>query len=300
MVAYTKPALTFAGQLHQLEQRGLQIDDPARAAMYLERVGYYRLMGYLFPLRQPNSDHYVPGATFETAAKRYEFDHALRLLVMEAICSIEVAVRTAVTYRIAHSYGAFGHTLPANVARPAEWHTNWLANVDAEVGRARETFLDHYQDHYDDPAYPRVPIWMASEVMSLGTLSKLVSALHPAETRAIAMEFDLPGPVFANWLHALSVVRNVAAHHGRLWNRVFGVAAIRPKKGAFQHMAAMYPFNRMYFMLQALRWLLKASVADADAWRDRVTAHLRTLLVTPELETSMGALPHWDAHPAWR
>jgi abortive infection bacteriophage resistance protein len=300
MTKYTKPALTYADQLRQLQERGLQVGDSAHATMCLERVGYYRLMGYLFPLRQPGNDDYLPGATFETAIERYEFDQVLRLLVMDAICSIEVSVRTKVTYCMAHRYGAFGHAEPANVARPGVWHTDWLAGVDEEVGRARETFLDHYQQRYHQPQYPRVPIWMASEVMSLGTLSKLVAAMHSADRKAIAAEFALPAPVFANWLHVVSVVRNVAAHHGRLWNRVFGVAAMRPNNGPFQYMAKAYPADRMFFVLQALRWMLKASMADAEAWRDRVTDHLQMLLVAPDIERSMGAPPNWNTHPAWR
>jgi len=300
MAQYTKPALTYADQLKQLQERGLQVCDPARATMYLERVGYYRLMGYLFPLRQPGRDDYLLGAAFETAIERYEFDQALRLLVLDAICSIEVSVRTKVTYHMAHRYGAFGHADPANVAYSGAWHTDWLAGVDEEVSRSRETFLDHYKQRYHQPQYPRVPIWMATEVMSLGALSKLVTAMHNTDRKAIAAEFALTAPVFGSWLHVMSVVRNIAAHHGRLWNRIFGVAAKRPNNGPFQFMAQMYPTDRAFFVLQALRWMLKAAMADADAWRDHVTDHLRTLLIAPDLERSMGAPPNWNAHPAWR
>lgn len=299
MVQYTKGPLSIADQLQQLQQRGLRIADANRATLYLERVGYYRLMGYLFPLRQPNSDNYQPGATFEAAIDRYEFDQVLRALVMEAVGYVEVAVRTAVTYELGHAYGAFGHCDPANVAWDGAWHTKWLAGVDTEVDRAREAFIEHYRRKYTQPAFPRVPLWMASEVMSLGTLSKLVQAMHSTDRKVVAARFNLPAPVFENWLHVVSIVRNICAHHGRLWNRVLGVKPMRPKKGAWQYMAARYPSDRAYFMLQLLRALLAYTAADAIAWRDQVTAHLLTLLPDAAHQQSMGALPGWDQHPAW-
>lgn len=296
---YTKGPLSYAAQLQQLQQRGLHVADPARAIYYLERVGYYRLMGYLFPFRLPGSDDYKPGASFEQAVQLYEFDQVLRSLVMEAICHIEVAVRTAVTYRMAHGYGAFGYSDPINVAYDPGWHAGWIATVQDEVRRSRETFIAHYKAKYTRPAYPGVPIWMASEVMSFGSLSKLVKAMHPADKKAIAGIFGVAAPVFASWVHTITALRNIAAHHGRVWNRVLGVVPMRPKNGAWQHMAGSYPVDRMYFALLVIKALLASCATDVDDWRDRVTNHLRLLLVDQGHRQSMGAPAHWDQHPLW-
>ncbi|WP_345777442.1 Abi family protein [Luteibacter sp. dw_328] len=183
-----------------------------RASYYLERVGYYRLMGYLFPFRRPGSDDYEAGATFEEAVARYEFDQVLRSLIMEAICNIEVAVRTAATY--------------------------------------------------------------------------------PA--------FGVASPVFANWIHAISAIRNIAAHHGRMWNRVLGIIPMRPNSGPWQHMAGTYPVGRMYFALLAIKALLGSCAADVNDWRDRVSNHLRPLLASHDHRQSMGAPANWDQHALWR
>lgn len=45
-----KPWRSFADQLQQLQDRGLQVDSLAAALDYLERRGYYRLSGYWYPL----------------------------------------------------------------------------------------------------------------------------------------------------------------------------------------------------------------------------------------------------------
>ena len=47
-----KPWRSFADQLQQLQTRGLQVDNTASALDYLERLGYYRLSGYWYPLRR--------------------------------------------------------------------------------------------------------------------------------------------------------------------------------------------------------------------------------------------------------
>ena len=46
-----KPWRSFADQLQQLQDRWLQVDNPTAAFDYLERLGYYRLSGYWYPLR---------------------------------------------------------------------------------------------------------------------------------------------------------------------------------------------------------------------------------------------------------
>jgi abortive infection bacteriophage resistance protein len=55
---------------------------------------------------------------------------------------------------------------------------------------------------------------MASEVMSFGSSSRLVQAMHPADKKAIAGTFGVAAPVLANWLHAISAIRNIAAQIG--------------------------------------------------------------------------------------
>ncbi len=50
-MAYSKPWRSVVDQLVQLQARGMQIGDAAKAADYLERIGYYRLSGYWYDYR---------------------------------------------------------------------------------------------------------------------------------------------------------------------------------------------------------------------------------------------------------
>lgn len=299
MTRYLKPSTSPADQLNLLKRRGLAVPDPERAVWYLQRVGYYRLMGYLFPQRLPLSDDYLPGASIVDAIEAYELDCGLRRLVMEAVGHIEIAVKSRVTNHFTLTYGPFGHHDTSSVAFDHAWHEDWMGVLGAEVRRSKETFLLHYKTKYTNPPFPFVPLWMASEVMSFGTTSRFYGAMHPADQKRIAHDFALRVPVLKNWLHFTSVVRNVAAHHGRLWNRELGVRPVRPHGRPWSETMTPFPTARCFYMLLVLRYLLGFTTADVDDWRRRVTRLLERHLQDDRRIDAMGVGPGWQAHPLW-
>lgn len=300
MTQYRKPPLSIQAQLDLLQRRGLAIGDADNANRYLQRVGYYRLMGYLYTQRIPGSDNFRDQATFEEAVSLYEFDRGLRDLVMEAVGHIEVVTRTVLTYHFAHLHGAFGHLEPRNLNFTGQEHAVWLDGIESEVMRSKEAFIRHYREKYTSPAFPKVPIWMATEVMSLGALSRFYKALHTREQKAVAAAMQLAAPVFANWLHVTSVARNIVAHHGRLWNKELGVSAVRPRSAGWSEREAPFPPNRSFFLLLLLRKLLGGTTADTRGWRERVDAHLFAGLTNEARTKGLGAVEGWREHRLWR
>lgn len=105
---YDKPALTYTQQAAQLIERGLH-GDPLVLKQTLQKVNYYRLSGYWFPFRDYPYETFKTGTNFETIWRRYTFDRHLRLLVLDGIERIEVAIRSEITYELAHRYGPFGY-----------------------------------------------------------------------------------------------------------------------------------------------------------------------------------------------
>lgn len=142
---YTKPALTFDQQLDLLRERGLAVADPARASHWLSKVSYYRLSAYFLPFK--DGDRFRPGVEFDQVAGLYIFDRKLRLLALDAIERVEVAIRTAITYGIGHVHGPFGHTVATNFA-PEFDHAKFMAELEAEEQRAKETFVSHFRGKY--------------------------------------------------------------------------------------------------------------------------------------------------------
>src|SRR4030042_5685904 len=108
-VPYNKPALDYAGQLKQLKDRGLIVENDAKALHLLEYISYFRLSGYWYPmLASPKSDKiFKPESRFNNVFKLYCFDRELRKLVSGELEKIEIAVRAKMIYVLSHSNGPF-------------------------------------------------------------------------------------------------------------------------------------------------------------------------------------------------
>jgi len=288
---YLKPALTFDQQLDLLRERGLTVHDLDRALRWLRSISYYRLSAYCLPFK--DGEKFRPGTDFNDIAGLYIFDRKLRLLVLDAIERIEVAIRTSVTYEIAHAYGSFGHVDPANFA-PSFDHTRFMGELADEEKRARETFAAHFRQRYREE--PCLPVWMATELISFGTISKLYQSLQPPIRQRIASPYTVDAQFLVSWLHALTYVRNVCAHHKRLWNRQLG---IRPK---FPSRSLAWPNQvpdngRLYSVLVVLRHMLRV-VSPRSHWHERLFDLLEQHPNVP-LE-DMKFVPDWRNKVLWR
>jgi abortive infection bacteriophage resistance protein len=223
---YQKPALTYQQQFDLIVSRGLSIseDERLRAMRWLTHISYYRLSAYFLPFKA--GERFRPGTTFHQVAGLYIFDRKLRLVVLDAIERIEVALRNALTYEIAHKHGPFGHVDAAHFD-PRFDHGRFISELHQAEAGSREPFVAHYRSKYTREEH--LPLWMASELISFGRLSRLYKACAPDIKRRIARRLDIPDGVLVSWLHSLTYVRNVCAHHSRLWNRELAIKPAIPK-----------------------------------------------------------------------
>ena len=296
---YLKPALTFETQLTQLEDRGLIVTDRDHALAQLSSVSYYRLSAYWQPFKERDehgviADRFKDGTSFDDAMMLYDFDRNLRMLVMDAIERIEVQIRTRITYHLGHKYGAFAHDDPSNF-HPQFDHQRWIAKMEEETKRSRDAFIANYKNKYD--GFPTIPIWMLTEVMSLGSLSHFYKGLAHDDKRAISGQFGLHHQCLENWLHVLNYVRNVCAHHSRLWNREL---AIRPGKTKDANwLPPVTPRNdRVFFILLMLCHLLKSN-CNGDDWPDACSVLLGPMAAIEQWRVAMGMPENWKEHPVW-
>lgn len=295
---YTKPPLTFAQQATLLTARGL-IATAAEVERRLQDVSYYRLSAYWHSFKRPD-DTLIPGTTLEQVWRRYVFDRHLRLLAMDAIERVEIALlRTRMVEQFTVRYGPFGHRVWKNFRpdfKPAE-HTKLLCDLDHAAERSREVFVDHFRGKYTSE--PHLPLWMAAEIMTFGQLFTFYRQMHRAEQQQLAAKFGILPPVLESWLHTLNFVRNNCAHHGRLWNRELPLRPLIPdrKHQPDWHSPTTPRNDRVYAVLLLLRHLQRY-VAPQSHW----PARLRTLLsdYSEIPQSAMGFPSGWETCPVWK
>ena len=298
---FNKPAMTIAQQIAHLITQGMAVPDVPRAERWLRHVSYYKLSAYWLPFEHPK-DHVGPrffeDASFDTVTALYEFDRRLRLLVLDAVERLEVAVRGNWAYALAQRGGPHGY-LDASLYTDRQFFHENFSRLARDVGTSPETYIDHYRRNYSVPSMP--PVWMVAEMMSFGQLSRWYSSLNDRGLRnEIAGPLGLSEAVFVPLLKHLSVVRNSCAHHARLWNRGFLIRMKLPLKpselvDALDSSCHSGP-ARIYNSLVLIRYLL-AQIDPSSSWhitiRELLAAH-----PTNDL-SAMGFPPNWEQRSLW-
>jgi abortive infection bacteriophage resistance protein len=295
-VPYAKQIQTFASQIAILKQRGMAFADEAAAEAWLRRVSYYRMSGYWYPLLADRLNHvFKLGTTFEQAVSLYEFDSRLRRLVFTSIGRIEVAVRTQMAYVMSMAKGGTWFA-DASLFTNVQQHAKTLQSIGDEYQRSDEQFVRAFKRKYSDPLPPS---WMTLEITSFGTMSIIYQYLKPGvPKRDVAAVFGVSDTVFASWLHTLVYVRNVCAHHTRLWNRTLGVRPLMPRRprGTFIAQPASGT-QRVYFVLAIIRYWL--NIIDRQ---NTLTQDLQQLFADfPSVHASALGFPRgWNQEPLWQ
>ncbi|MBA3898815.1 MAG: Abi family protein [Bacteroidetes bacterium] len=294
-IPYSKLFHSYAEQIKLLKKRGLLIENEAKALHLLEVISYYRLSGYWYPLLDDKANHvFKQGATFETAFKLYCFDRQLRQMVLSEIEKIEVAIRAKMVYVMAEKHGPFWFQNAALFSNPVK-HATSLAKIGEEFRRSDEEFILAFKNKYSEPLPPS---WITMEITSFGTLSILYKNLKPGkEKREIAHHFGLADSVFETWLHSIVYLRNVCAHHTRLWNRAMSIRPQAPRNPHKQWLkqTAIHN-NRTYFILSMINYLLQ-TVNPKNTFNERFK-----LLLDKYDNVDTGALGFpkgWEQEPLW-
>lgn len=293
---YSKPPLTYQQQIDQLKGRGLDIENEQKALHLLENISYYRLSGYWFPLLADKKAHvFKPDSKLQTAFNLYCFDRELRQLVLAELEKIEVAVRAKISYVLSHKHGPFWFQDQSIFNNPVK-HAETLTKISDEFRRSDEEFIHAFKNKYTNQLPPS---WMTMEITSFGAMSQLYKNLKPGrEKREIAHFFGLSDSIFVTWLHSIVYLRNVCAHHTRLWNRAMSIRPQMPnapRKTWLQN--TQIHNNRTYFILSMVAYLLQT-----------VNPHNRFIQKFKDLlnkysnvdTKALGFPANWQNEPLWQ
>lgn len=295
---FDKSTLSLTQQVSQLKARGLVIDDEPTAERFLQNVSYYRLAGYWWPLQADKANHtFKPGSRFNTVIDIYNFDRSFRLLLFDAIERIEIGFRTRLIYELSLTYGAWWFENPVLFRDNRLFREN-LKLVDSELIRSKEVFIQEHKRKYTTPERP--PAWKTIETLSLGHLSKLYSNLNNLpEKKRIAQSLGVPKPLFLeSWLQSVSLLRNLCAHHSRVWNRNLPKPPqLVPRlPNAWLNQLPTEP-NKVYAPLCGIKYLLNVVSPD-----NSMTSRLVNLFDQyPNIDQkALGFEANWSAEPLWQ
>lgn len=311
---YDKPPMESEALRDRLAARGLIIPDADRATRYIRHIGYYRLSPYSIPFQKGHPDHlFHEGTSFDDVLDLYVFDRTLRLLVLDAIERIEVAIRAALTDHMSTTYDDSHWYTHAKHFRDGNKHEYLVKTIrkrcearlsgtpdSGEDALVHRSALEHYLTTYGNPELP--PSWLMVEMLSIGELSTTFRNVKRRSDRtAVAGSIGLTATVLESWLQSYVRVRNICAHHGRLWNVGLGHYPAIPNSLAISWITGKDALpersrRRLYPLLVSLQSVLN-SISPHSSWAKR----LYDLLITrpPMNLAGMGVPEDWAEEEFW-
>ena len=271
-MAELKKPTTYDEQLDILRSRGITIQDTAQCKNILESVNYYRLTAYFLPFKRPDG-LYVEGTSFLRVYHLYEFDRKLRGILFSAVEDIEVFLRSKLAYFHAHRYGAEGYLEPANFSSRHDAE-KFLQLFQAEVKSNKNAlFVKHHEETYGG----RYPIWVATELFTFGMLSFFFSDMTPGDQKDLSRSVyqSIPKNV-RSWLRCCTDLRNICAHYGRLYYRIFSA-----NPAGFNISQAQK--SRLWGAVLSLR----ALHPDAHRWNSEVVTAIQALFEEYDSDISL-------------
>lgn len=239
-----KPATTYKRQIQLLEERGLIISDKEKALDILSCLNYYTFTGYLHDFKL-DGNNYIKGTTFEKIYNIIAFDRRFRNILMYVLEIIESTLKTKIFYNFAHNYGPTGY-LEAENFKDKGKHGIFIKRLEENKDKNKNLpFIKHHNKKYGGI----LPIWVASEIFTLGMVFHFYRNIPTKSQKQIAYEFNTGPNQLSSWLENIVYTRNMVAHYMRIYNfRLQKTPAKCKKNHAFSETTYMI-FDTIYIMM---------------------------------------------------
>lgn len=252
------------------------------------------MKSYLRPFRISGSRLFKTGASFDDAYSLYKFDSELRKLICSELEKIEVSIRTQFSLIMGDESGTYWFEESANF-RDQKRHAGLLANLEAELRRCDDDAIVDFQRRYSN-TFP--PSWITFEVSSFGTLSMMYRCLNAGHARRkLAKIYGLTDTVMESWLHSIVYIRNICAHHSRLWNRKLSINALIPRRTNLPFINIPSDTKRVYYIMSILLYFLQ-TVNPQNTFASRFKS-LLAKYPNVNVLSAMGFPMHWQDEILW-
>lgn len=211
---------TIEEQIEILRSRGLTINDEPQARDFLLHNNYYRISGYSLTLRK--NDVFSKSATFQNIVDIYNFDHELRHIILQYLEVIEVKIKSIYAYEFTKVHGPTGY-LDESFFTNKSKHKEIIdkANQQKTQRLPHEAYLKHFVNDLQQD----IPLWAYVDLLTISDISFLYSISELPVKDAIARTFGLTmskgASILGNYMHSMTIIRNLCAHGSRIYNRLF-------------------------------------------------------------------------------
>ena len=305
MARYEHRPLGAEEQLTLLEQHGLGCASRAEAVRTLRHLDGHLFGEYCALLVRPGTSgfRFLAGVSFEDALGLYRFDSALRTLLLDAIQSIEVSLRSQWAHVPSVVHGPLFYMQPQHFKAdfagdsPRGWnHGQACARLLGICRASKDPLVQRAVE-----AHEQLPSWVVAEVMSLGQLVSWYSNLEDLDMReGISRIYGLSEELLCSFLPCLIAIRNICAHHGQLCGRTIRVYPRVPQESAeLRESYGEQNDGRVYNLMVFIAYLL--SQIEHRAHRRFVGGLLRLLAEHESADPRLLGFPRqWQRKPVWR
>ena len=259
---FFKKSLDIKSQIELLKSRGLIIDNEELFSDFLKHNQYYRLEGYWYAFYDSNipEHRFKKNTKLSNVLKLYEFDSLLRSKVFKEIEVIEISLRSIIAYNVAENIGVFPYE-KLNYKNDAD-KDEALNRVKKLFNGSKEDFINAYKNKYNEDI---PPIWMLVEIMTFGDLINFYEKfLTKSQGKTISKVYGINSvDLFVSWMKRLNIIRNICAHHGRLWNKNITTKIMLPNKNdnksleTYCKLFVKDSINKLYNSLLIIQYLLE-------------------------------------------
>lgn len=207
--------VTFDEQVDLIiNDKHITVVDKENAKDILSRIGYFPLMeGYKHLFRKQNSNIYKTETTFDEIVNLYYFDEKLRELFLRYLLRIERHLRTLISYYFVECYGiSQDEYLNVNNYNKARKYKNVINKLVVILEKTTNTTDYNYINYYRE-TYGNLPLWVTTNVLTFGSLSKMFTVLPQSIKSRICKHFNnINQNQMDSFLSVLTKYRNVCAH----------------------------------------------------------------------------------------
>lgn len=294
---YSKPAKTLEEQADILLDRGLKDISKDELIKKLGSINYYHLRGYTYPYQDnTDSNHpFLPTNSWNDIWSDYVLDSRLRALLFESISHIEIALKTQLTLTMSLAHEPTWYTDKDLFHYEDYFRTNF-SELLKDWARSKEKFKEHYENDYNNAQLP--PSWIIFETATYGVMSKYYGNLKNSvpEKDQIAQYFGFPHgctEYLKSWLQNLNVVRNICAHHGRLFSRTGIVTPSYPVLPG-NWLVLGFTHDKIYSSICVIKRLLDYCMPEYD-FKTKLLSLMAT--ASTEQKNKMGFPAGWENEP---